>query len=479
LTSDTRYFTLCWNGAPQKTSLRYGNEFRTPPNPKDENKLQYEHALVFHAKEEEFASLSGSPLVRRVLGPVVFGGATYADGGALLLVLSSFPHQFVPLVDANNMHAVHARGRSGNTYTFSVRELYRSCIHPMKFGCNCDGCPANWVSQPGECYLTAILRTARKRGISPRELLPDNDPVKEIDTKDLVQYLEKWASNGYSIPGFEYLRPTQTREDTTIPPPEKVPILRLPQNHFLGHTQVRENKERASKRAARSAQTRKLVKKCETECALFKGCEFLPTKSWRSRIGSCRGLNRRYNMSGLCGPYTEEEIFEHYTAWASGIPDQRNRKELSLIAANAGTSTKILGYNMILKGMDSSLKNVEFISTTARDSGPTFRYEDALDIMKTSWREGDGTYWNFGMVEPPREFTDEEYCIYAALCNKMCMRGYGTFLGHVTPTVTYIEWFPETKSFYVNGHCGYGCRIQSLVDFIHTWGPYDTIRNVG
>ena len=462
------YFTFCYNGVPTDRGPAWNrDEFQGPKFDEDEI-LEYLHKYAFVVETNEpdvtFAELSRESLFRRLLGPVLYGW--YAKDR---LVIGSKPDMAPELFNSDPLDVLRVKTKDGGIYKLSVRELERMCTSAIKYGLGCTTCQHYAPSNPGDCYLRQIVAHTKSLNWRSRVFVPPEEaPADSFCPEDLHKFLVKAVKNGYKLSnGYKYLSPKLTREQLVVPPKEcgGVPYLRYYDNHVLDISTVEDNREAASSRARATAQTKRNEKRCTNEC-IFAPCGYFCTKSSRSWVTHCRE-----GFSG--GPFSKERTAQLYGAWVRSFPRRRSLEEISLIVYNAGDSTRIFGYEMILAGFDPGLEYVQFVHPTGKH-WKYFRYEDALEIMRTPWRH-DGAYSKMPIMWDPPILSEEQLWTYAEIRQKTETPGYAYYCGWATPQILWVDW--HGTSFTIHTHCGWDRYVDGVTGAAKLFGVRNTIQS--
>ena len=461
------YFTFCYNGVPAGTR----DEFRGIDLGKDSQEYTHKYAFVVDANEDEpdtaFAQLSQEPLFHRLLGSVLFG---WQDADQL--VISSKPDMLPELLFADPKGFLRMHTRTGEISKLSIRELQRTCISTIKFGVGCNGCPKYVPTLPGSCYLRQVITCAKKLNWHARMLVPpERVPADDFQPDALNAFIIRAVKRDYKLSnGYCYLSPTLAREDLITPKRDvgAIPLLRYYDTCFVGTQEIDKERRLTSDRSVAAARTKKLEKDCRENC-IFAPCPRFANRSNRSWVSGCR----EEEESVFAGPFSKERIANVYHNWMKGFTKRRSDKELSLIAYHAGRITRVFGHSMILSGFDEALENVKFI-TCRNEHAMYFTFEDAIEILKTPWRNGDD-YENMSCCLDPPVMEEEDVWCYAEIHQHTETPGYSTIWGWVRPRILSVEW-GGYSTFVITPHAGYNQHVKNITETIALFGIDHILR---
>ena len=338
-------------------------------------------------------------------------------------------------------------------------QLRGACYRLEQFN-KCKGCPSAFAA--GKCALDNTVRWARDVGdfwCASSDIVSDKCGLL-LDEDDLQSYLKRTCA---SVPGLQFVAPGILAGAFN---PKLMCIDQVDMDC------AEENLEEYRTRGQRAADGRAAIERCKKECYLYPTCRLVERPTYGAPLRCQQG---NWGWSEAPGPYSEGElqraVLRKIASW-----DTRTREEISTIARLGGRETDILGYDMQLVSMDSTLKNVRFMHVRSCREW-VYSYEDAMRIMTASYVPRGSSYHvraSTGRIGSP-VLTDTELVVYAELCNvgSIYTGGWGCY----QPAVG-IRQDPYTSRFIVEVRNNYNREITNHGKAIELAHTYHAISNV-
>jgi hypothetical protein len=338
-------------------------------------------------------------------------------------------------------------------------DLFKYCFNLEKIASNCAGCQNNGT----DCVLYCIQSRAEEKGI-PVPKLPverkDNSVIDDLDPDEIGELLKRLSANS----PWEYVSPKSTSANPFSPS-----LLQIEEVAFL---EVEEIRQARHEQAQKAADTRKAVKRCKKECVYEPYCRWCVQPYW-GRPRDCQNGNP-YGSLSVGGPYVQKQFDKSFYTFWQGLP-HLDRKKIEMIAFNAGITTNIFGYELMLSKMVDLMDAVEFIRPTTGDTR-LVDFEEAVMLCTTPYRE-DGqyvypsrtsSYRNRVWTDSPPPMPDDELFTYVEICQHDCTLQGGWGFSNSYPTIREVMWSPghvkfDTDKSWCSGH------VSSVFDFTQSY----------
>jgi hypothetical protein len=330
-----------------------------------------------------------------------------------------------------------------HSFFWGAHELARQCNRIEQFS-DCAFC--RHASDLGECLEVNTIRWARKSSVPERNVRLTDKDLKDDSTRspdDLTAVLKAQCRSG----DLDFVSPG------VLAGPFSTKLMYI---NEMDVSSIKESIEDHKNRSTDAHSTRRALLVCKSDC-YFHGYCGMATKPYYGHPRKCQ-RGEAYNREGVPGPFSEYEVMEaarrEVASW-----NPRPREEIAIIARAAGVTTKIFGREMIVCKMDSGLQNVEFIHERSKEKW-TYSYEDAMQIVSAKYYSG-GTYKGilfYPEHTPP--MSDEDYLIYAELCqvDYVSTGGWGT-----RQPITYVEWKHQySPKFEIGVRHNYYWSVDSI-----------------
>ena len=189
----------------------------------------------------------------------------------------------------------------------------------------------------------------------------------------------------------------------------------------------------------------------------------------------------------VTGPFSEIDVLAAFVKFWETAPDRCTPEEVSLIARNAGISTRIFGHELVMGRMDAALRRVVFYRPQTLEKR-YFSFEEAVLLCKTPFRWGGRFVYprrriydeeKHRLITPARPMTSVELFTYAEICQHQSWSGYSFTwstekscgIGYASPTLLEVDW--NEHSFEVQTQPGRTRYIDHIGQIPNNagWGP--------
>lgn len=416
----------------------------------------YGTALFFYKKaaspRELFARIQEIPFVaglfRNKYWVTFFGDAAFVDDAPLATTLHANTARVAKPTHFGLKNGAH-------TFFWSIDELKRQCCQLEQFS-NCEGCRG--ARHLGGCTGVNVVRWARKNDVFHGWVRFN---VNKSDDMYYTGNMDSILRRQSRSPGLKFVSPG------TIAGPFQCKLMFF---NEVDPKSIEHGLSKVKERRVEAQNTSIAVARCEAECYLYGYCG-LSQKPYYGQPYRCQ-TGKSY-WCNVPGPFTEYEIAEAMKREiASRNP--RPRQEVAYIAALAGSVTSIFGYDLTLRKMDPTLRNVEFIHARSGKEY-TYSYEDAMEIITAKYYSSYG-YTGFSLrPHDVKPMSDEAYLLYAELCQADEMRVSAGW-GHSYQPITYISWDARYSEYFDIGvRCNYGTRIRDIRDAAKTFQGWSSM----
>lgn len=333
-----------------------------------------------------------------------------------------------------------------HSFFWDVKDLLKECDRIEQFS-GCRLCPHFTDPETfGSCIEANVQKWLKKRGFLDIEFPRKDDYVSDIleDHEELSGLLKKLYRKG----SLRFVPPG------TVGGPFQHKHVFIDE-FALKSTAIEDSIEERRVRAIQGSNTKRALKICKKECYFYNYCSFCMKpyagQPFRCQQGMC------YYSHGVPGPFSESEIMEaalRNIAEKNPLP----REKIALIAYHGGQATSVLGQELILRGMDAQLREVEFMHER---SGKILKYafRDAVEIMRARVYENGSFSRNIWHPEQVPPMPDRDFIVYAQLNE---IRDVFVGMGYYQP-VSFISWFPDSSSFRVSIRNNYSYDIGDLL----------------
>jgi hypothetical protein len=338
--------------------------------------------------------------------------------------------------------------------------ILSSCTSMERVVGHCEKC----LETPQDCFNVRFEKWIDQQEHSARirAILDNEATIHKMNSDDLAEFLGEFGKH----PAWEYTKPGTTGDSFA-------PGLRNVCDHQMWR--IDELHDERRERSQKAAETKKHLKICHDECVLYDHCKWIQGK-YRRGAFHCQdpAATYKYPHRPGTGPYTAEMLKTAQTnmlesANAVWLP----RKHISLIVANSGLQTRLLGPKLRLVGLQPDMKTVKFREQYTPYTEHSLTFEDAVDVCRLPFWYA-GRYLDSGFREPAVELSDYELMLYFEICQQDALGTYNYYCGSCTPLIMDIDWRPGyggrdswkrgSGSFGVTGHAGWQMGIGAIAD---------------
>lgn len=319
--------------------------------------------------------------------------------------------------------------------------LFENCFNLEKIASNCGDCVNNGV----ECIQYCVQSMWAEQNIEPFELPIESDRDAVIDLLEPEEVVALCRRVSKHSP-WEFAHPRDTTGHPFSPT--------LVQMEEVFFSEASENRKEREERAKKAAATRRAVKRCKAECVFEPHCELCTQPYW-GRPTTCQ--EGEYDMT-VGGPYTQEQFDDAYERYWHGLP-HIDRKKVERIAFNAGLTTWVFGYELVLSRMTADMDAVEFVRPRTGEVR-VVDYEEAVMLCTTPYRASSNSryeqpekiylstshFWEEDIPPMP----DTLFYTYLELCANSCTLQGGRGFSNDYPLIHTVEWRQSHIHFDTN-----------------------------